>query len=327
MKKLIEDFALQIEAAVEIGKKSTLVKSQQKISNVVVSGLGGSGIGGSLVAELVFNQLKVPFTVYKDYHTPAFINNETLFIASSYSGNTEETLNTLKEAEKKKAQIVVVTSGGKLLEIAKKKKYNHIVIPGGNPPRACLAYSSIQQLYILNKFSLINNKFEKELLAAAQLLKNEAKSIQKEAQKIADKLANKIPIIYATADNESIAIRFRQQINENGKMLCWHHVVPEMNHNELVGWRKKSDDWAVVYFRNESDYSRNQSRIEINKKVIKNYAKTIIEIWSKGQSKTERAFYLIHLTDWVSYYLSEINKVDVTEVKVIDHLKAALAKV
>lgn len=326
MKELIENFAKQIEESVAIGKKATIIKPKIKILNVVISGLGGSGIGGNLVAELIFNKIKVPVTVYKDYHTPAYINANTLFIASSYSGNTEETINALNEAIKKKAQIAIISSGGKLIEIAKSKKYNHIIIPGGNPPRACLAYSSIQQLYVLNKLGLIDKSFEKQLLETVKLLQKEVKNIQKEAKKLADKLFNKIPILYATADNESIAIRFREQLNENSKMLAWHHVVPEMNHNELVGWRKKSDDWAVVYLRNKTDYSRNQSRIEINKKVIKKYAGSITEVWSKGTSKIERSFYLIHLTDWTSFYLSELNNVDIMDIVVINNLKNELAK-
>ena len=158
------------------------------------------------------------------------------------------------------------------------------------------------------------------------LLKKEAKAIQKEAKAVAKKLVNKIPIVYAAADFEGVAVRFRQQINENGKMLCWHHVIPEMNHNELVGWRKKDPNQAVVLLRNTTDYKRTQMRMEINKEVFKKYTKTIIEIHSKGKSYLERAFYLIHLTDFVSVDLAELNKLDPTEVKVIDYLKGALAK-
>ncbi len=326
MKKLIEDFPLQLKEAIVIGRSAQLNKYSNEIKNVVVSGLGGSGIGANLTAEIAAGKLKVPFIINKDYHLPAFVNENTLFMASSYSGNTEETISALNLALRKKANIVVVTSGGRALETAKKKNLNHIIIPEGYPPRACLGYSFVQQLYVLKHAGLIDKSFESQLQKAIDLLEKEQENIKKEAKSVAKKLFNKIPIIYATSDNESIAVRFRQQINENSKMLCWHHVVPEMNHNELVGWRKKSSDWAVVYLRNESDFERNQKRIEINKSVIKKYASIIVEIWSKGASKSERSLYLIHLTDWISFYLSEMNKVDVTEVKVIDHLKKALTE-
>jgi glucose/mannose-6-phosphate isomerase len=293
----------------------------------LVTGLGGSGIGGNLVSELTAGQLNIPFLVNKDYHLPAFVNEHTLVIVSSYSGNTEETLSAFETALQKSAKIVVVSSGGKTIEIAREKGLDHIMIPGGNPPRSCLGYSAVQQLFILNKLGLIENGFEKELQSAVDLLKNEQSNIQQEAKELAKKLHNKIPVIYTIGENESVAVRFRQQINENSKMLCWHHVVPEMNHNELVGWKKASEDWAVVYLRNTTDFQRNQRRIEINKDVIANYTNNIYEIWSKGDSKIEKAFYLIHLTDWVSLYIAELNGVDVVEVKVIDHLKKELAKV
>ena len=139
------------------------------------------------------------------------------------------------------------------------------------------------------------------------------------------KLNKKFPIIYACSGFEGVAIRFRQQLNENAKVLVSHNVIPEMNHNELVGWTEKGK-YAVVIIRNEVDYERNQMRIAINKEIITKYAKTIIEIKSKGESLIENTLYLIHLTDWVSFYLAEIRSVDAVEVKVIDFLKGELGK-
>ena len=144
---------------------------------------------------------------------------------------------------------------------------------------------------------------------------------------MAEKLYGKTPIIYVANGFEGVAIRFRQQINENSKMLCWHHVVPEMNHNELLGWRTNTDDLAVVYFRNKSDFERNQIRIDINKKVISKFTNNITEIWSKGDSQIENTLYHIHLGDWTSWYLSEMNNVDAIEIDVINFLKTELSKV
>ena len=121
-------------------------------------------------------------------------------------------------------------------------------------------------------------------------------------------------------------MRFRQQINENSKELCWHHVIPEMNHNELVGWRTKHENLAVVIFRNDDDFERSVTRIEINKKIISQYCSSIIEIHSKGNSKLERTLYNIHLGDWVSVFLAEKKNIDISEVKVIDFLKSELSK-
>jgi glucose/mannose-6-phosphate isomerase len=159
------------------------------------------------------------------------------------------------------------------------------------------------------------------------LLDTEKSFIQEDAMILAKKMHKKTPVIYVANGFEGVAIRFRQQINENSKMLCWHHVVPEMNHNELLGWRTNVNDLAVVYFRNKSDYERNQIRMDINKKVIAKFTENITEIWSKGDSLIENSLYHINLGDWVSWYLSEMNNVDAIEIDVIDFLKGELAKV
>lgn len=327
MKELVQNFPSQLQEAMIIGQNYRFLAAKKSFANVVLTGLGGSGIGGTIAQNFVFDKLKVPFWVNKDYHLPAFVNKDSLVIVSSYSGNTEETLNTLKLAIKAKATIICVTSGGQIADIAKRKNIDCILLPSGMPPRACLGYSMLQILYAFKHFDLINVPFEKEVKAAIKLLQAEQKSIQAKARSVAKKLVGKMPIIYSSADFEGVAIRFRQQINENGKMLCWHHAIPEMNHNELVGWRDKDDNKVVIILRNANDYERIQLRMDINKKIIKQYTKNIIEIESVGKSYWEKVFYLIHLTDWVSVYLAEYRDQDATEVKVIDFLKGELAKV
>ena len=159
------------------------------------------------------------------------------------------------------------------------------------------------------------------------MYKRQQEDIKEEAKKVAKFLHGKLPIIYTTDRMESVAIRFRQQINENAKKLCWHHVIPEMNHNELVGWKDASDQWAVVYFRNSDDYSRNQVRMDINKGIIKKYTPNILDLHSKGKNLIERSIYFVHLGDWVSWYLSQLRGQDSIEVDVIDYLKSELSKV
>lgn len=327
MKQLVHDFPTQMQEALMIGQSYRFQAEQKEFKNVVLTGLGGSGIGGTIAQNYLFDKLRIPFIVNKDYFLPSFIGPDSLVIVSSYSGNTEETISAMQQAIKAKATIVCVTSGGKIADVAKKKGFDCIILPSGMPPRACLGYSMLQVLYIMRHFGLINGNFEKEIKASIKLLQEESKDIQKKAKAVAQKLVGKTPIIYSAADFEGVAIRFRQQINENGKMLCWHHAIPEMNHNELVGWRDKDASRAVVILRNEDDYERTQMRMEINKKIIKKYTSNIIEIYSKGKSYWEKAFYLIHLTDYVSVILADLREQDATEVKVIDFLKGELAKV
>lgn len=327
MKQLVQNFPSQLQEAMIIGQNYRFLTAKRSFANVVLTGLGGSGIGGTIAQNYLYDKLKVPFYVNKDYHLPAFVGKDSLVIVSSYSGNTEETLNALKLASKAKATIICITSGGKISEIAKRKKLDCILLPSGMPPRACLGYSMLQVLYTLQHFGMIKVPFEKEIKASIKLLKNEQRSIQAKARSLAKKMVGKMPIIYSSADFEGVAVRFRQQINENGKMLCWHHAIPEMNHNELVGWRDKDDNKIVIILRNDSDYERIQLRMDINKKIIKQYTKNIVEVVSVGKTYWEKAFYLIHLTDWVSVYLAEYRDHDAVEVKVIDYLKGELAKV
>ena len=326
MNELIDGFTDQLERAIEIGENVKLTKSNLAIHNVLITGLGGSGIGGTIVSELVRDKLKVPVVVNKSYFIPAFVNENTLVIVSSYSGNTEETLSALKEAFSKEAKIVCITSGGEVMDFSRSNGLDYITVDGGMPPRACFGYSFVQLYYILSGLGLINNDFKKELKKAIQLLDNESEEIHSIAKDVAAKIHDKMPIIYCDAEIEGVAVRFRQQINENSKMLCWHHVIPEMNHNELVGWRGNYAGHAVIFLRNEDDYERNQMRMDFTKAVAKFCGADIIEINSKGKSQIAKTLYLIHLTDWISFYLSEHRNADPIEIEVISKLKNELSK-
>ena len=326
MKQLIVDFTNQISKAIVIGNSYSPSDTKRKLSNVLISGLGGSGIGGTIAAEVVASEAHIPIATNNGYFIPGFVDDETLFLACSYSGNTEETVSAASLAHEKGAKVVVISSGGKLKEMSETHNWDYIGIPGGQPPRASFGLSFPQVLYVLNAHGIISKGFEKELEASINLLDEHEDAIQQEAMDVTKKLANKIPVIYAADGFGGVATRFRQQINENSKMLCWHHIIPEMNHNELVGWRTKDDNLAVVLFRNESDFKNIQARMDINKGTFAEYTDTTVEIWSKGSSDLQRALYLIHIGDWISLYLGEEKGVDITEVKVIDHLKGELAK-
>lgn len=328
MDQLIARFMDQLEEALQIGSQAVVQPASADIHHIYVAGLGGSGIGADFVASFIQNECPIPFIVRKGYHVPAFVGKNTLAIASSYSGNTEETLLSYDQLKASGARILCIASGGKLIDRAKADGYEYIQVPGNWPsPRACLGYSLTVQLWALHKLGLISKTSIQQIESSVSLLRAESAAIKKEAETIAATLHHHIPVIYAEDRMEPVAVRFRQQINENSKALCWHHVIPEMNHNELVGWREKNDDLAVVYFRNEDDYSRNKVRMDINKEIISQYTDMILEIHSKGSNQIERAMYLVHLGDWVSWYLAQLRHMDALEVKVIDYLKGELAKV
>ena len=327
MNDYINDFSNHLREAVKIANNTSLNSYSKEIRHVLICGLGGSGIGGTIVCDIISSKVEIPIVATKDYSVPNFVNEHTLVIVSSYSGNTEETLYALEKCQSKGAEISVITSGGELKIIAEKNNYNKIIIPANHPPRAMFGYAFTELFFMLYHYGIIEDFFKEDFNKAIKLIDIEKSYIQKKAIELAKKMYKKTPIIYVANGFEGVAVRFRQQLNENSKMLCWHNVVPEMNHNELLGWRTNIDELSVVYFRNKSDYDRNQIRIDINKKVILKYTSNITEIWSKGDSLIENSLYHINLGDWVSWYLSEMNNVDAIEINVIEFLKSELAKI
>jgi glucose/mannose-6-phosphate isomerase len=327
MKKLISSFTNQLRDAINIGNNAKLTQTEKKINNIVITGLGGSGIGGKIVAQLVRNEIDVPVSINNGYHLPAFVGENTLVIVSSFSGNTEETLEAMQIALERNAEIACISSGGKVIEIAQEKALNHIILPECHSPRAMLTYSLTQQFFLLNHYGFINESFKTSIGKAAELIDSHIESIQQEAEKIAKGLQGKTAVIYSEEGYEGVAIRLRQQLNENAKVLAWHHYLPEMNHNELVGWAGGKEEYAVILFRNDSDYSRTQRRMEISKEVIEKYTNTHFEVWSKGDDSIQKSLYLIVLGDWISIYLAELQDVDPIEIKVINYLKGELAKI
>ena len=327
MNDYISSFTHQLREAVRIGETSSFKAAENKIKNILICGLGGSGIGGSILSDVLSSEITIPISCSKDYSIPNFVNKNTLVIASSYSGNTEETLSALELCISKGAEIAIVTSAGKLKSIAEENNINHIIIPGGQPPRAMFAYSFTQLFYIFQHYNLINSDFKNSLKNSISLLDSQAEKIKTEAKNLAKSLYKKTPVIYVASGYEGVAIRFRQQLNENSKCLCWHHVVPEMNHNELLGWRTNTENLAVIFLRNKSDLKRNQVRMDINKTVISEFTNDIFDIYSQGNSNLENSLYLINFGDWVSWFLSELNEVDAIEIDVINFLKDKLANI
>ena len=326
MKELIASLTNQIAEAISIGENADFKEPTKPINNILVCGLGGSGIGGVIISQLLKSELKVPFVSVNDYNIPAFVDKNTLVIASSYSGNTEETLATVEESMKRGAEIFVISSGGKLSEMAEENGWNKAIVPGGEQPRAMLAYSLIQLLYLLNKYKLISFKEIDDLKKVNALLSENETGIQEEAMSLAKKIHGFMPVIYADSSFGGLATRVKQQINENAKELVWDHVLPEMTHNELVGWAGGKSNIAPIYLASSYDHPRTTHRWKISKEIIGKYTQNINEIHAKGSSRIEHLFYLIHLTDWLSYYMSELKQIDASEVEVISYLKDEMAK-
>lgn len=324
MKELVEAFPNQLREAVEISKNSILKPFPGKIEHVIISGLGGSGIGGSIIAELTKAECPVPVYVNKDYTCPGFVNASTLFIACSYSGNTEETLACLQQAEPKAGKIVIITSGGKLAEIANEKGYDLILIPANRPPRASLGYSLGQLFFTFYSLGLISSSYQLQWEHAANLIERERNTIYAEAEELTNRIINSFPIIYSESGYEGLAVRICQQFSENSKMLCSNRVIPEMNHNELVGWRERQDKVSVILIRTGLEYYRNAARMEFLREVVSQYTDKVFYLDAKGETPLEKTLYLIQLTDFTSCMLAERRGYDPSEINVINKLKQSL---
>lgn len=329
-KKNIEGFTRQLSDALKIGQSLDLERPGSDIRNVVIAGMGGSGIGANLVESLTFGRIPIPITVCKSYNIPQFVSPHTLFIACSYSGNTEETVAAMHKALLKRAQVLAVSSGGKMLDICKEYNLYYIQLPAGlGSPRAMLPYNLIALLYVLYHTNLIGAAFIKETENAIEFLDRGEKGIQSEAEIIAKKLKGKLPVIYCDNRLFAMALRFQQQLNENAKQMAHVNTFPEMNHNELSGWRFPENLMSMlqpIYMYSDHDHERVEKRMEICREIFEKKSNPIIDIIGEGASLLEQYFYLIHLTDWISFFLARENGVEADLNEPVKFLKSELDK-
>jgi len=298
--------------------------------------LGGSAIGGDLLRSYLAGEIKIPLLVNRHYALPEFVGKNTLVIVSSYSGNTEETISSHKDAIKRKARVLCISTGGEVARAAKKYKQPWIQIPPGLSPRAALGYSFFPLLIVLARMGFIKSK-DKEIRETIQLLKNKSlvysnpESPENTPLRLAERLKDKLPVIYSPAEHlDTVNIRWRGQIAENAKQLSSGHVLPEMNHNELVGWKVLTGimkQMHVVFLKDKGTHKRVAIREGITEQIVSQYAGEVTQVFSEGKGLLARMFSLISFGDWVTLYLAILNNEDPEPVKVIDYLKSELSKV
>jgi len=303
-----------------------------KISNVVITGLGGSAIGGDLFKNFASNDFPLPIIVNRNYSLPKFINESTLVIISSYSGNTEETIAALEEAYKKCTYIICLTTGGKIEQFATEKKLNVVKLKKGYQPRFALFSNVFTLIKVFGIIGLIP-KQDEFIDSAIKLFKQRGESLSADdnsALKKAEKLLGFIPFIYAVEGfNEAAGLRLKGEFNENSKLLAYYNVFPELNHNEIVGWEtfNPSQFNAKVILLNDVDYQdRIKKRIDVTSELIRKTGAEIITISSNLNTFKERLFDIVYFGDWVSYYLALLRKKDPSEIDNIYYLKDQLSK-
>ena len=337
MMGILMSFADQYEIGAEESRKFNIPESYREIKNVVISGMGGSAIGGDLLRTLFSDDCPIPVMVNRDYDVPAFVDKSTLFIAASYSGNTEETVSALNRASEKGAKIIVVSGGGKLQQKSEELDLPFFEIKKkGLQPRCAFGYMFTPLVFFLSKLGFIADQTQNFnetigiISRSALELAPEIPSRANLAKQLAYSFYGRLPIIYAPQKHfDVVAMRWKGQINENGKAMAFYNTIPEMNHNEIVGWGIPLDiagKRAIVMLAHKEVSERIRIRINVASNLIANTDGQVIGIEAKGGSLLAKALYLIYLGDFASYYLAILNDVDPTPVDRIGILKAILDK-
>ncbi len=335
-KRYLINFPKQIAQSQKIFNKNMSRLANTSISNVIYLGMGGSAIVGDILSEVLFDDLIFPIQVNRGYQIPGYCSKSSLVIASSYSGDTEETLHALSIAEKRGAKIVAITSGGQLLKLAGRKKWPVYRIPGGYPPRQAFGYLFFLAYQVVLKFMGIQTSSE-EFTSLVQLAESIVHRSDEEyvdgkvfTKDLAIRIKNKIPIIYSTAPYlATIATRWKNQFQENSKSMAFSNVLPEMNHNEIVGWEmdnKLLKEYLVLFLENTNPDSRINARVQLTKNIIRDNGTEVIEIYTEGDTLLQQAISLIIISDWVSYYLALLYEKDPASIVNIDYLKGELKK-
>ena len=334
MLHLLSGFSEQCKRGWEIGETLELEGRDERIpNNIVIAGMGGSGISGDLVRAVVGSQFPCPIIVHRGYSLPAFVTSQTLFIAVSYSGNTEETLLSVEGALAQGADILAVTSGGKLKAFADTHNLPCVMIPSGQPPRASLGYLLMPILSVFARLGFASDlDFRSDLEETIALLEELAEDFQPDAPEsqpkhLAQALCGKLPVIYAPQELEAIAMRWKGQVNENGKSLAYYSVYPEMNHNEIEGWKHPSaltQQCHVIQLRDPIAPSQTQRRMDITAELIQPHTAGITQVNSTGRSLLARLLSLVAIGDWTSFYLAILYEQNPTPVRRIEELKRRL---
>jgi len=307
-----------------------------EFDHIAVLGMGGSAIGGDLVRAYLADELAVPMTVVRDYHLPRFISARTLAIASSYSGNTEETLSAVREAHARRCKIIALSSGGELGRLATEHGWPWVKLPGGFPPRAALGYSFSTLYSALAQTGLVPQPAQTLrglamfLTDRTTLFKPETPLRDNRAKRLAARVQGKIAAIYGAAGPMAIAaLRWKGQICENAENLAMTGEAPEFNHNEVVGWglpEGSSGSLMAIFLQSPDDHPRISRRFAIVQSLFERKKTTVEVITAEGENRLQRLFSVIQLADWVSFYLAILNGRDPTAIEAIDVLKRELGR-
>lgn len=318
MRDAINSFAEQFAWQPEIINAETL---PQNPARTIILGMGGSHLAADIIAGI---KPDLPLTVHSDYGLPALpkdASNNTLVIASSHSGNTEEVVDGLQTALKKKLPVAVIATGGKLIDIAQKKKLPYVQMPDdGIQPRAALGYSLLATLRVLGQ--------EKEMKHAARLAKTlDAAKLRSAGTQLAKKIQGRVPVIYASARNRAVAYNWKIKFNETGKIPAFYNVFPELNHNEMTGFdaqrdsKKLADNFYFIVLTDTKDHPRVQKRMKLVEKLYKKRGLNVVAKPLTGKNPYDKVFSSLVLADWTAVAMAGLYGLESEQVPMVEEFK------
>lgn len=334
MIEVLSGFPEQMRDAMEIAREQFQLPDLDSIRNVVVLGMGGSGVSGDIASALSFRRSPIPVISIKGYAVPEFVGRETLAFSVSYSGNTEETLEATRRAIERGARVIGITSGGSLGEFLKENGLFYFQIPQGFQPRAAVGYLCIPLLLSLERCGILQG-VGFELDRGAALIESRSREYGPEnpteenpVKRLAKGLFGYLPVIYGSEGFLwVVATRWKTQINENAKYPAFFNNFPELNHNEVVGWKNLKEVCRMshlVVLREDSEHQRMKARVETTAEILGSSVSRITQVCARGTSETEKLFDLFYFGDFLSVYLSLLVGEDPTPVERINELKRRL---
>lgn len=303
----------------------------REIRNVVYAGMGGSGLQAEFIKT--WPPLKVPFVLWRDYDLPDFVDEHTLVLVASYSGNTEETLSSLTMARERGAYIGVMAGGGKMQSEAEAHGDVFGVIPKAVQPRMAVFHSFRMLVDMLVAYGLVAESKLHELDEAANFLDavksswlKEVPTAENPAKQLAEKLVGKTPIFYSASHIAGAAYKWKIGVNENAKNTAWYNVYPEFNHNEFMGWTSHPVEkpFAVVDLRTDFDHERIKQRFDLSDKMLSGMRPHAITVQAQGETLFQQLLYLVLLGDFATAYMGLLNGVDPSPVALIEKFKIEL---
>jgi glucose/mannose-6-phosphate isomerase len=302
------------------------------IDNIVYAGMGGSSLAAAVSQS--WPGYAVPFQIVRDYDIPAYVSDKTYFIAASYSGNTEETLSALEQAEAKGAQIAIIAGGGKLVEIAEQKGYPLIVLPKAEQPRYAVFYNLKALTTLLSKAGVLDGAaVDAELAQAGEFLQGAVEAWlptvptdSNPAKEIALEVIGNSAVIYSGPKLASAAYKWKISFNENAKHVAWLNQYPEFNHNEFMGWTQQPTDkpYTVIDLRSTLEHPRTQKRFEVSERLLSGKRPAPIIVDVQGETLLEQLLWTITFGDFVTIYTALLNGINPAPVDLIEKFKKSL---